>query len=154
VIIDDLDRHLPAAGSIDRAALPLGMYLAWCGNLHLLAAAFQQAHEGALLRLRYRELTPAEFLTATSGGTISSTDLTEEGQQFSEACYDLYLEDFQKTFGGDGYSAKDDWAHYDQIAPLLTRRFMSRRQEKEQRSGGRRADERAAGDRKWWQVWR
>ncbi len=37
MIIDDIDLHIEEAGSIDRAALVPGMYLAWCVNLQLVA---------------------------------------------------------------------------------------------------------------------
>lgn len=146
--IDDLDRHLPAAGSIDRAAVPLGMYLAWCGNLHLLSAAFQQTHELALTRLRYRDLSPAEFLTACSGGHLDAEDLADEGRAFTEAYYPGYLAEFRATFGGDPYDVRDDWAHYDRIATVLTRHLMAWKR------GGKTGTGTAAGDRKWWQVWR
>lgn len=146
--IDDLDRHLPAAGSIDRAAVPLGMYLAWCGNLHLLSATFQQTHELALTRLRYRDLSPAEFLTACTGGHLDAEDLSDEGRAFAQAYYPDYLADFRDAFGGDPYDVRDDWAHYDRIAPVLTRRLMA------WKHGGKTGTRAAAGERKWWQVWR
>ncbi|MGE0625924.1 MAG: hypothetical protein AB7I04_09450 [Pseudomonadales bacterium] len=144
--IDDLDRHLPDAGSLHRAAVPLGMYLAWCGNLHLLSAGFQQTHELALTRLRYRDLSPAEFLTACSGGHLDAADLSDEGRAFTEAYYADYLSEFRETFGCDPYDVSDDWPHYDRIAPVLTRHLMAWKQG-ERRSGH-------DAPRKWWQVWR
>lgn len=141
--IDDLDAHLTAAGSIERAAVPLGMYLAWCGNLHLLSAGFQQSHELALTRLRYRDLSPAEFLTTCTGGHLDAADLNDEGRAFTETYYAGYLDDFREAFGEDPYSVRDDWAHYDRIAAVLTRRFMSWKQ------GGRRRTDRPR--RRWWQ---
>lgn len=150
MLIDDLDRHLGAAGSIERAAVPLGMYLAWCGNLHLLAAGFLERHEQAVTRLRFRDLSPAEFLTTCTSGCIDAAFLNEEGRSFSEAYYPHYLEDFASVFGGDPYAVRDDWAHYDQIAAVLTRHFMAWKQ------GGRRgrSARQGSGRRKWWQVWR
>ncbi len=138
---------MPAAGSIDRAAVPLAMYLAWCGNLHLFSAGFQQTHERTLTRLRYRDLSPAEFLTACTGGHLDTTDLSDEGRDFTEAYYPGYLAEFRATFGGDPYDVRDDWAHYDRLAPLLTRHLMIWKQTGRQPSGQTRA-------RKWWQVWR
>ena len=64
-LIDDLDASLESNGgaaiSIDRAAMVPGMYLAWCVRLQLIAADFEARHERDILRLRYRELTPAAF---------------------------------------------------------------------------------------------
>jgi len=145
VRIDDLDRHLPAAGSIDRAAVPLAMYLAWCANLHLLSAAFQRTHELTLTRLRYRDLSPAEFLTTCTGGYLEASDLSDEGRAFTEAFYPHYPAALRAAFGEDVYDVPDDWPHYDRIAKSLTRELMIWKQ------GGRQARQ---GDRKWWQVWR
>lgn len=145
MVVDDLDRHLPEAGGIERAAVPLGMYLAWCGSLHLVSAAFQEAHERALLRLRYRELTPAEFFTATTHGRIETADLNEEGRRFTGAYYERYHDDFRATFGEDVYSVPDDWAHYERIAAVLTGRLMEARGENKPDNGAR---------HRWWQLWR
>jgi hypothetical protein len=147
-VLDDLDRHLPAAGSLDRAAVLPGMYLAWCANLQLISGRFQQEHESALLRLRYRELTPAEFFTATTGGTLEFTHLSPGGQAFSRIYYPGYVEDCRRLFGTNPYGAKDDWPHYDRIAPVLTRRYM------DWKDRGRRGDGNgsvSAGIRRWWQ---
>jgi hypothetical protein len=146
VRIDDLDRHLPAAGSIDRAAVPLAMYLAWCANLQLLSAGFQRTHELALTRLHYRDLSPAEFLTATTSGSLDATDLSDEGRTFTEVFYPHYPAAFRAVFGDDVYDVPDDWPHYDRIAKTLTREFMTWKQ------SGRPLHQ--GGGRKWWQVWR
>jgi hypothetical protein len=145
-VLDDLDRHMKAAGSLERAAVPLGMYLAWCANLQLISGWFQQEHEIALLRLRYRELTPAEFLTATTDGALEFSQLSPGGQAFSRAYYDGYLDDCRAVFGADPYSIRDDWAHYDQIAPVLTRYFMH------WKDGGRKGSVDRSGGRgsNWW----
>ena len=145
-ILDDLDRHLEDAGSLDRAAVPLGMYLAWCANLQLISGRFQVAHEGALLRLRYRELTPAEFFTATTDGTLELSALSPDGQAFSQAYYEGYPADLRRLFGRDPYSIKDDWPHYDQIAAVLTRHYMQWKDRGRARRGSIGAS--------WWQRWR
>jgi hypothetical protein len=151
-VIDSLDRHLEAAGSIERAAVPLGMYLAWCANLHLVSPAFQEHHQDALVRLRYRDLSPAEFLTATGDGSLAGADLSEEGLEFTRDYYAQYLDDFRHTFDGALYSVKDDWSHYDKIAAVLTRRFMKTKGHRPARREAR--GEREPGRKRWWQVWR
>lgn len=147
-VIDSLDRHLDEAGSIERAAVPLGMYLAWCGNLHLLSPAFQEHHQDALTRLRYRDLSPAEFLTTTGDGSLVDTDLSKQGLDFTREYYAHYLDDFRSTFDGDVYAVQDDWVHYDRIAAVLTRRFMKTR------GHPGKSDERKRSRKRWWQVWR
>ncbi len=142
-VIDDLDQHLQAAGSIDRAVVPMAMYLAWCANLHLLDSEFLASHESAVLRLRYREITPAEFLTTTCGGRLSREIFNADGRRFTETYYESFLDDFTAAFGDDVYSVKDGWATYDEIARVLTRRYM-----------GNRPGDAGRGEKKWWQVWR
>lgn len=150
-VLDDLDRHLPAAGSLDRAAVLPGMYLAWCVNLQLISGRFQQEHESALLRLRYRELTPAEFFTATTGGSLEYAHLSPGGQAFSRAYHPGYVEDCRRLFGTNPYGAKDDWAHYDQIAAVVTRRYMDWR---DRARSGHRQESLGTGVRRWWRRWR
>ena len=139
---DDLDNHLPAAGSIDRAAVPLGMYLAWCANLGLLSTAFQQAHERLVLRLRYREITGSELLVAGCGGSLTSDVLSEAGCAFTRTYLSGFLADCRAVFGEDVYGVQDDWSQYDRIAPVLTKKYMTGR-----------ADPVDSGKR-WWQIWR
>lgn len=149
---DDLGRHLAAAGSIDRAAVPLGMYLAWCANHQLLSPALQD-HAGTLvLRVRFREVTGSELLVAGCGGCLGAEHLDAEGRAFTEAYYGRYLDDFRSIFGADPYGVRDDWDHYDRIAPLLTRQLMSFR-------GGSSADRvhesvpRRRERSNWWKFW-
>lgn len=127
MIYDDLDRHMEQAGSIDRAATPLGMYVAWCANLQLVSRQLQDRAEQLILRVRYREATGAELLVGGCAGTLDAHCLNEEGQRFTEAYYPRYMEDFRAVFGDAVYDVKDDWAHYDEIAKLLTKRYMHHR---------------------------
>ncbi len=138
VIIDDLDAHIDA-GSIDRAALVPGMYFAWCVNLQLIAAPFEAAHDRDVLRLRYRELTPAAFFLKTTHGRLSGDLLSERGQSFAAAHYGRYRADAARTL----YDAKDDWHTYDSVAPALTKAYYAFSE------GGH-----ARAARHWWQKWR
>lgn len=141
--IDELANHLEAAGSIDRASAPLGMYVAWCANLNLFSREFERAHEQLVLRVRYREITGSELLVAGCGGRLTVDMLTDAGRQFTASYYPGYLDDFRRVFGPDIYAVKDDWAHYDRLAPLLTRSYMHPE-----------AAEKTNGGKRWWQVWR
>lgn len=150
-MLDDLDRHMAAAGDVARATVPMGMFLAWCGHLQLISSAFEQANETAVLRLRYRELSPAEFFTASTGGSIDLEDLNAEGRAFAELYYPQFIEDLQSVFGTDVYQVRDNWDSYDAIAPLLTRRFMTW---KNGAGPGEALKAQTRSNRKWWQPWK
>jgi hypothetical protein len=154
MLVDDLDHHLAEAGSIERAAVPMAMYLAWCANLQLLDADFQRMHEGPLLRLRYREISPAEFLTTTCGGRLSVSEFNSQGRHFTQAYYPDYLEDLRGIMNGEPYTAADDWETYDQIAAVLTRRLMRGAYSENRKSANRKSANRKSENRKWWQLWR
>src|SRR5690349_14664182 len=98
--IDDIDAHIAAAGSIDRAALVPGMYLAWCVNLQLISAQFEAAHEREVLRVRYRELSPAAFFLRTTGGHLTADVLSERGCAFAAKHYATYRADTSTSLYG------------------------------------------------------
>lgn len=139
MIYDDLDNHMAEAGSIEKAAVPMGMYLAWCVNLQLVGERLHLQNEQALLRVRYREMRGSDLLVSACGGTLRSTDLNDAGRTFTDRYYASYLEDFRDVFGSSPYEVQDDWPHYDKIAPLLTERYMRTR--------------RAKG-KSWWKFWK
>ena len=134
-LIDDLD----GAPSIDRAAMVPGMYLAWCVNLQLVAAPFEAAHGRDLLRLRYRELTPAAFFLKTTGGRLTQDLLSEHGARFAEYQYAVYRSENRATL----LAAKDDWDTYDAIAADLTKAYYAFGDGSEKKRGGH-----------WWNGWR
>lgn len=147
MIYDDLDRHLELAGSIERAAVPMGMYLAWCANLQLVSPQLAADAGQLLLRVRYREVTGSQLLVAGCAGELHSRWLSEDGRRFTDGYYPQYLADFAGVFGEDVYSVQDDWDHYDRIAAVLTKHYMgSDRTDR----GGRRGGSRGG---KWWKFW-
>ena len=146
---DSLDNHLPEAGSIERAAVVPGMYLAWCVNLGLLSQEFEAAHHALLMRVRYREVSGSELLVAGAAGDLKAEHFSSAGQAFTERYYPNYLQDVVDTFGPDIYEIEDNWANYDQIARVLTRQYMGPAAKKVQKSTA--AD---TGKKHWWQVWR
>ena len=142
MVIDALDAHLDAAGSIERAVVPIGMYLAWCVNLQLTGRTLEDEAGSMLLRLRYREKTGSELLLAVCGGVLDGRWLNDDGRRFTDGYYAGYFDDFRSVFGPDVYGVEDDWDHYDRLAPLLTRRYLGE---------GRGTDRRG---RRWWKFWR
>lgn len=144
---DSLDNHLPQAGSIERASVPTGMYVAWCANLGLLGAAFEEAHHSLVMRLRYREIKGSELLVAGCGGDLKPEHLSDTGRAFTESYFGRYLDDFARTFAGEVYEVEDSWQNYDEIARLLTREYMGPVSVR----GGSAAED---SEKRWWQVWR
>ena len=140
MIYDDLDQHLPAAGSIDRAATPLGMYLAWCVNMQLVSHALPEVAERLLLRVRYREITGAELLVGGCGGVLSAEHLSSAGRRFTDAYYARFMDDFREVFGDAIYDVPDRWDQYDKLAPVLTKRYLGP-------AGGN-------APHHWWQFWK
>lgn len=148
MIYDDLDRHLPAAGSIERAAVPMGMYLAWSVNLQLISDEFSQLAQARILRVRYREITGSELLVADCGGALDSRWFNAAGVAFCERYYPSYMDDYRHVFGDAIYGVSDDWDHYDRLAGLLTERLYGHRPaaQTSQLKAGRRSP--------WWRFWR
>ena len=143
MVYDEIAQHLAQAESVDRAAVPLGMFVAWCVNMNLVSELLLQTAEQLVLRVRYREITGSELLVAGLGGRLESKWLNSAGNAFCREHYSGYLDDYAREFGLDIYGVRDDWDHYDRIAPQLTARLYgpARRGEKQ-------------GDRRWWQFWR
>ncbi len=123
--IDDLDNHLPSAGDMAAAATPMGWYLAWCVNMHLVSPAFAREFEQAILRIRYREDTGAHLVVA-AGGKIAGEYLTAAGLSFTRDYYPQYLDDLRAEFASENlYQLPDDWPHYERVARMLTARYMA-----------------------------
>jgi hypothetical protein len=145
-VIDDIDHHIGAAGSIERAALVPGMYLAWCVNLQLVSMDYSHESERDMLRLRYRELMPAAFFIKTTGGRLLAAQLSERGQLFAAHHYARYrAEVVDAAERAPLYGANDDWNTYDAIAPALTKAYY------DFADAGHKV---AASGKHWWQLWR
>jgi len=124
VTYDDVDAHLPMAGALHRAVLPMAWYLAWCAQHDLLSQTAVVAAGNNLLRLRYREITPAEFFVPLAAGELSAQLLTSAGQQFTQRYYADFLQHVQQHFGERLYQQADDWQVYAQVAPFLSQRLF------------------------------
>jgi hypothetical protein len=143
MIYDDLSRHMPAAGAIDQAAVPMGMFLAWCVNLNLISDQLMEQAEQGVLRVRYREITGSELLVGGCAGVLDACWLNPAGTEFCDRYYARYLDDYRMVFGDDVYQVTDDWAHYDQLAPLLTERLYGPRPQRRER----------LKEKAWWKFW-
>lgn len=142
-VIDDIDRHMGEAGSIDRAAGPLGVYLAWCANLDLLSDEVKQHFAGEVVRLRMRDLKPVEFLIKVTAGSLRNEHLNEAGLEFTERCYAGYIDDYAAALNievSSVYDVEDSWENYDRVAPELTRQLYRRKHPRRRKR-----------TKRWWQ---
>jgi hypothetical protein len=151
-VFDDVGRHLGEGRSFDRAALPLGHYLAWCAGLGLLSDALSEGAAGLVLRVRFREIGGSELAVAGCGGVLAAGHLNDEGRAFTARYYGDYLEAFRDLLGPDPYSARDEWEQYDRIAPWLTRHLMAFRGHDVPGKAGQPANRGVSLSR--WKFWR
>jgi hypothetical protein len=154
VIYDDAGAHLADAGSFERAAVPLGMYVAWCAQHQLLSDTLVHDAADLLLRVRFREINGSELLVAGCAGRLGDEHLNATGQAFTGHYYPRYMDDFRAEFGDDVYAVRDDWVTYDRIAARLTAEFMAYCGRARGRARGRGRSGATAGwlkeVRKWW----
>jgi hypothetical protein len=80
--------------------------------------------------LRQRATTPGAFLLRSLDGKFTSGLLTAQGNEFASSYYDFekgeYLNDYETTLGKglkDLYYVADTWQNYDQLKPVIDRRF-------------------------------
>lgn len=131
------------------AATHIGIFLAWAA-LHGLINDYHEQHSSALLKqLRARQITGRQFFEAACGERFAEKDLNVEGNAFAEQYYrDLagekgpYFADYRTTLAAtlpSFWHVPDTWESYDQIAPVITRRFEAWKNPPK---------------RKWWQFWK
>jgi hypothetical protein len=123
VPIDSIDNHLSEAREIDRAAMPLGMYLAWCVNLGLVSDDVARDHERLVLRVRMHDALGSELLIAL-GGELTDAHLNERGRDFTAGYYAEFMDDFRQLFGERCYEAGDTWDNYSKLAAVLTPKLL------------------------------
>lgn len=138
MIIDSVDAHLADAGSIDKAALLPGQFLAWCANMQLLAEHFENDFSRVLVRARFREITPSELFIVTCGGELSDRVLTERGQQFARTHYAAFCGVIKGELAESLYEVENEWWLYERTSAWLTARLLGK----------------APSSRPWWQFWK
>ena len=123
VIYDSIDEHLKLAGEFDKAAIPMGMFLAWALNLGLLRQELVRDHQQLITRVRMQDAKGSELLMAL-GGNLDETLFSERGNRFAGGYYPRYMTDYASVFDLDPYLVEDTWVNYDKIAQLLTRELL------------------------------
>ena len=114
-----VDDYLGAAGSVDKALLPLGFF----GFLRPASAEpavhVQYAQQ---LSVRLQEGRVSSLFVA-HGAMLNETDFTPAGAAFVGQCLPRLADDFAQTFGPDCYEVEDHWENYQQLAQVLVRRL-------------------------------
>ena len=123
VIYDSIDEHLKLAGEFDKAAIPMGMYLAWALNLGLLRQELVREHQQLITRVRMQDAKGSELLMVL-GGNLDETLFSERGNRFAGNYYPRYMIDYASAFGRDPYLVEDTWSNYDKIAKFLTKELL------------------------------
>ena len=143
MIYDDVGRHFGEAGGFDEAALPLGVYLAWCANHGLLSEELEGRAGHLVTRVRYREVGGCELAVAGCGGILADEHLNADGRAFTSSHYDQFLDTFRELCHDQ--PTGDEWAVYDRLAPELTRALM--------RFRGHRREQPSVPAGRWWRRW-
>lgn len=120
---DTIDNHLKLAQEFDKAAIPMGMYLAWSLNLGLVRPEVLTQHEQLVIRIRMQDAKGSELLMSV-GGVLDEALFTVRGRRFAKTYYPRYMQDYRSVFGQDPYLVEDTWDNYDTIARLLTKELL------------------------------
>ena len=118
-----VDDYLVAAGSLDKALLPLGFLLAFCAQHQLMSQQFISQYAQQLSAVRLQE-GRVSSLFAAHGAALHEEDFTPTGAAFVGQCLPCLAEDFAQTFGPDCYEIEDQWENYQQMAEVLVRRLL------------------------------
>ena len=116
---------MPSAGALQRAALPIALYVAWCARHDLLSDAVGAEAPERLLRLKYQDLSPCEFFVPVLHGELRTEHLSAAGRAFTERSYEAYLAHFH-ALADEPYALPDDWDTYAKVAPWLSERLVAR----------------------------
>ena len=123
---DKLDYHADAAvrgGQPEAHAFThIGLYLGWLIRHDL--------HNPDLIRddwaseIKSGDMTASDLSNAIDG-TLASDLMTPEGAAFSDAYYQVYLDDYGEVFAGiPDYGVPDTLESYAQVAPVIERRYQ------------------------------
>ena len=127
-IFDTMDAHLAQGADMEGAVLPLGLMLAWCIRLNLVAENIRRDQPVLVTRVQMQDIAPAEIGSAL-GGVLSAEHVNRQGREFLEHNYARYLQLLADVSGGSMYSLANDWHTYDTVAPTLTA-WLRQRQSK------------------------
>jgi len=159
---DDASWHyggdFPSDLPVEAGATHIGMFVAW-GLLNGLAGSIHiDEFPDDLESLRSRRITPGQFVIEACDEKFIDEDLTDEGNSFALAYFDgQYLTDYEETLGRGvptTYHIEDSWKNYDELAPVITRRFEDWKDGKLTTFEEKKIDLGGIVDKKpWWKFW-
>jgi len=121
----------------------IGFFLAWAIINNLVGEFHKEESKESILAVRNRKMTGRDFLEKECDEKFWEEDLNEEGNLFAKVYYEgnIYFSDYESTLAGGLptlYHVENTWENYDKIAPIISRRYMEWKKNKE----------------KWWEFWK
>jgi len=114
-----------------QAFVHTGFFLGWLAENDLLAADIAQEFSSQIAAFKEKHLSGPR-LYEVMGGVFDESMLTDEGNLFTKAYFDLetgqYVGDYQQLLVSDRpsfYHVEDDWANYATISACITRRYLA-----------------------------
>lgn len=115
-------------------ATHIAMFLTWAVLNDLAGELHRTELQADLSQLKTRLITPVEWFLSVCDEKFTNEDLNEEGNKFASYYYngadessDLthYFTDYTEAFPNveSLYSVPNSWASFDQLAPVIDRRF-------------------------------
>jgi hypothetical protein len=132
---DDASWHsggdFPKDLSPDAAFTHTGLYLAWAVMADLGSKELHDDFGEELAKLSARLTPPCQVYRAMDG-KLTDEDLSEEGNAFTKAYFDLdvgqYLKDYEEVLC-EGlpttYHVADSWENYERLKPILDSRLAT-----------------------------
>ena len=107
-----------------------GFYLTWIIEKDFFNYDNNEILIKEIKKLKNREITGAEFFEKNLDGVLLDEDLTEKGNKFTFEYYEKgkFLDDYSEKLGKKFptlYHIKDNWKNYDELKPILEKRFMN-----------------------------
>jgi hypothetical protein len=120
----DFPEELPAANG----ATHIAMFLGWALSRRLISD-YHVSDSGAVMDLvAGRKMTPRTFLIDVCDEKLTSEDLSDIGNAFTEDYYEEhYFTDYAELFSEveSLYEVEDVWANYDRVADMLDVRLQA-----------------------------
>jgi hypothetical protein len=117
------DGEFPEDLNDEAGATHIGMFFAWAA----LSGLASDEVRDELQPLQERATTPGQYLLNVCDGKLDDSMLTPTGNAFAAKYYpDDYMSDYTTPDFGDVpsiYHVEDSWTTFDQLSPLLDRRF-------------------------------
>ncbi len=106
----------------------IGLFFAWLIHHQMESESLAMAYSPELDAIRARLLTGREFVASQRNGELTSSDLSDSGNDFARDYFgsDRYFQDYADTLVGalpSLYHVDDSWANYDLMAACIDARY-------------------------------